>query len=144
MLHRLLVLDETPKIEILFKEILEADGGEFEIKRASDKIDAEIAVNEYNPELALVSLNSGKAVAALKSLQKKSICPPLVFMGNNLGVKPKELLKIKAVDEIELPFDPAEFCLKIDDDIYLGVVGNSPRTGNAVKYINYLYTGNEQ
>lgn len=30
------------------------------------------------------------------------------------------------------------------DDIYLGVVGNSPRTGNAVKYINYLYTGNEQ
>ncbi len=120
MLHRLLVLDETPKIEILFKEILEADGGEFEIKRASDKIDAELAVNEFNPELALVSLNSGKAVAALKSLQKKNICPPLVFMGNNLGVKPKELLKIKAVDEIELPFDPAEFCLKIDDDIYLG------------------------
>lgn len=30
-----------------------------------------------------------------------------------------------------------------NDDIYLGVVGNSPRTRNAVKYINYLYTGNE-
>lgn len=120
MLHRLLVLDETPKVEILIREILEADGGEFEVKRASDKIDAEIAVNGDKPELALVSLASGKAVSALKSLIKKNICPPLVFMGNNLGAKPKELSAVKAVDEIALPFDPDEFCLKIDDDIFLG------------------------
>lgn len=118
-MHRLLILDDTPKIEILFKEILESDGDEFDVRKASDKIEADIALREQKPEMAIVNIDSGKAVSVLKALEKKKECPPVVFIGKNLEAKPKELLKIKPVDEIAMPFDPKEFCLKTDDDMYI-------------------------
>lgn len=120
MIHKILLIDDTPKIETLIKEILESDGGEFEIKKVSDKIDAEIALRELNPGLALAVADNARSVAVVKALLKKNICPPLVLMGKNLQVKPKELLGVETVEEITLPFKPEEFCLKIDDAIYKG------------------------
>lgn len=120
-MHKLLILDDTPKIEILFKEILESDGDKFDIRKASDKIEADIALNEQKPEMAIVNIDSSKAVTVLKALDKKKECPPFVFIGRNLAVKPKELLKMKPVDEISLPFDPEEFRTKTDDDMYIAM-----------------------
>lgn len=118
-MHKLLILDDTPKIEILLKEILESEGDKFDIRKASDKIEADIAISEQNPEMAIVNIDSSKATAVFKALEKKKECPPPVFISKNFQAKSKDILKIKAVDEISLPFDPAEFCLKIDDDMYI-------------------------
>lgn len=117
-MHKLLILDDTPKVDILIKEILESEGDKFDIRKTSDKIEADIILDKQKPAMAIVNIDSKKAVSVLKGLEKRKDCPPLVFMGKNLEEKPKELGKIKPVDEIKLPFDPKEFCQKTDDDIY--------------------------
>lgn len=117
-MHKLLILDDTPKVEILIKNILESDGDKFDIRKGTDKIGTDIALKEQNPEMLIVNTDSSKAVSVYTALDKKTECPPAVFIGKNLAVKPKELNKIKAVDEIALPFVPEEFCLRMDDDIY--------------------------
>lgn len=118
-MHNLLILDETPYVDLLFKEILELEGEQFNIKTAANKSNAELTLRDEPTEMLIVSADSEKYLSVLKELQKKKICPPFVIMGKQLEEKQKELGKLKAIDQIELPIDPMELCLKIEDDLFI-------------------------
>lgn len=118
-MHNMLILDETPGVDLLFKEILELEGEEFNIRTAANKTDAELMIRNENPEMLIVSVDSEKCLSVLKALQKKKICPPVVIMGKNLEERQKELKPLKAIDGIELPFELPELCLKIEDDLFI-------------------------
>ncbi|MCM1055654.1 MAG: hypothetical protein NC394_09050 [Bacteroides sp.] len=118
-MHNLLLIDETPNVDLLFKEILELEGEEFGIKTAADKTDAEMLIRDEKPEMLFVNADSEKCLGILKELNKKNICPPFVIMGKDPEEKQKALGKLKAIDSVELPFDPKDFFFRTEDDLFL-------------------------
>lgn len=137
-MFRLLILDETPGAGLFFREILELDGDRFDVRTAEEKTAAEMSVKEEKPDLMIVSADSEKCLSALKSLQQKKICPPFVIIGKSIDEKQAEIKKLKAIDEIKLPFDIEEFTLKIEDDLFIAAGKFDELTGLFKKpYFDY-------
>lgn len=123
-MYKVLILDENSKLRSLLEEIARVEDEEIEMFWASGRIDADTIIQQEAPQLMLVNTDSSSCYSAAKALVKQKNCPGIAIMGEKLKEKKedktekKELQKLKALEEIQLPFDPDNICEALENALF--------------------------
>lgn len=123
-MHKILILDENSKLRSLLEEIARAEDEEIEMFWAAGKFDADTIIQKESPNVMMVNVDSGSCYSAAKSLAKQKGCPRILVIGTTLEEKnadknaKKELQSLKALDEIQLPFDPDTLCETLENALF--------------------------
>lgn len=123
-MHKILILDENSKLRSLLEEIARVEDEEIEMFWAAGRFDADTIIQQEAPQVMLVNIDSSACYSSAKSLVKQNNCPAIVVMGETLKentedkTKKKELQKLKALEEIQFPFDPDKICETLENALF--------------------------